>query len=74
MLSFGTWKLRNWARIATIVLTVLGAVGSSIGFLWALLHFRILGLMVSSTRLGIDLLVLWYLSQPDAARSFQPAG
>ncbi len=33
MLGFGMWNLRNWARIATVVLAVLGAVGASMGFL-----------------------------------------
>jgi len=74
VLGFGLWNLRNWARIATIVLAVLGAIGASMGLLLAVTHFRMFGVMASSMRLGIDLLVLWYLSQPYVARSFQPAG
>jgi hypothetical protein len=70
VLGFGLWNLRNWGRVATIVLCVLGAVGASIGFMWALLHFRIFGVMVSSVRISIDLLVLWYLSQVHVRRAF----
>jgi hypothetical protein len=40
------------------------------GFLWALVHFRIVGLQVSSIRLSLDLVVLWYLGQPNVRRSF----
>lgn len=74
VLGFGMWNLRNWARVATMILAVLGAVGASVGFVWALMHFRILGVMVTSIRLGIDLLVLWYLSQARVRRSFLLAG
>jgi hypothetical protein len=70
VLGFGLWNLRNWGRVATMVLCVLGAVGASLGLMLALLHFRIFGVMVSSVRLGIDLLVLWYLSQAHVRRAF----
>jgi hypothetical protein len=70
VLGFGLWNLRNWSRVATMVLCVLGALGASIGLMLALLHFRIFGVMVSSVRLSIDLLVLWYLSQPHVRESF----
>ena len=70
VLGFGLWSLRNWGRVATIVLCVLGAVGASVGFMWALLHFRIFGVMVSSVRISIDLLVVWYLSQAHVRRAF----
>jgi uncharacterized membrane protein (DUF2068 family) len=70
VLGFGLWNLRNWGRVATMVLCVLGAVGASIGIMLALLHFRIFGVMVSSVRLSIDLLVLWYLSQAHVRKAF----
>ena len=41
-----------------MILAVLGTIGASMGLLWALVHFRIFGLLVSSIRLSIDLLVL----------------
>ena len=70
VLGFGLWNLRNWGRVATMVLCVLGAVGASIGIMLALLHFRLFGVMVSSVRLSIDLLVLWYLSQAHVRKAF----
>src|ERR1700720_390655 len=33
VLGFGLWNLRNWARIATLVLAVLGVAGASMGLL-----------------------------------------
>jgi hypothetical protein len=72
--GFGLWNLRNWARIVTMVLAVLGVAGASIGLLWALTHFRVIGVMFSSIRLCIDLLVLWYLSQASIRRYFLLSG
>lgn len=70
VLGFGLWNLRDWGRVATMVLCVLGALGASIGLMLALLHFRIFGVMVSSVRLSVDLLVLWYLSQAHVRKAF----
>lgn len=63
LLGYGLWELRNWARIGTMIFAVLGLTGASIALLWSLMHLRIFGVMASSIRLGINLLVLWYLSQ-----------
>jgi hypothetical protein len=57
-----------------MVLAVLGVAGASIGLLWALTHFRVIGVMFSSIRLCIDLLVLWYLSQASIRRYFLLSG
>jgi hypothetical protein len=70
VLGFGLWNLRKWARIATLALAALGVAGASMGLLWALVNFRIVGVMVSSIRISINLLVLWYLSQPGVRMSF----
>jgi hypothetical protein len=69
-LGYGMWTLRNWARIATIVLAVLGALGAGFGALWALVHFRVFALMAVSFRLGINLLILWYLNQRHVSLAF----
>ncbi len=69
-LGYGMWKLRNWARIATMAIEALGAVGAAFGFLWALAHVTVLALLLTSIRLGINLLILWYLSQPHVVRAF----
>lgn len=74
VLGFGLWNLRNWARVITMVLAVLGVAGASIGLLWALTHLRVIGVMFSSVRLSIDLLVLWYLSQSTIRRYFVASG
>ncbi len=70
VLGFGLWKLRNWGRIANLVLCSLGLVGSSVGLMWAIVHFRIFGVLISSVRVSIDLFVLWYLSQPHVRQAF----
>jgi uncharacterized membrane protein len=63
LLGYGLWELRNWARIGTMIFAILGVAGAAIGLLWSLTHLRVLGVMASSIRLSLNLLVLWYLSQ-----------
>ncbi len=70
-LGFGMWNLREWARLVTIVLSILGTVGAAIGLLWALAHFRPIGLFLSSIRLAINLTILWYLSRPQVRDAFR---
>ena len=63
LLGYGMWNRRNWARVGTMIWAVLGTAGSTAGLLWALTHLRMFGVMASSIRLSLNLLVLWYLSQ-----------
>ena len=67
LLGWGLWSLKNWARIAVIVLSALGAVLS----LLALLNFSsaiIVGVII---RLAINGVIIWYLLQPNVAAAFQ---
>jgi len=69
-LGHGMWNLRNWARIATIIVEAAGVVGASFGLLWAITHLELSALLVTSIRLGISILILWYLNQPHVVRAF----
>jgi len=67
LLGWGLWSLKNWARIAVIVLSALGAILS----LLALLNFSstiIVGVII---RLAINGVIIWYLLQPNVAAAFQ---
>lgn len=69
-LGYGMWKLRNWARMATIAVEAFGAVAAAFGLLWALTHVMVLALLFTSIRLGINLLILWYLYQRHVRQAF----
>jgi uncharacterized protein YacL len=70
LLGYGLWTLRDWARIVTMVLALLGAVGAAIGLLVAIFHLRIFALWVNCIRLTIDLAMLWYLNQTGVKQVF----
>jgi hypothetical protein len=72
-LGYGLWSLRNWARLATIVLAILGACGAALGWLWAIAHLSMIVLLVHSVRLAINLVVLWYLTQNRVRQAFATA-
>jgi len=40
-------RMREWARIVTVVLAVLGTAGAALGLLWALSHLRLFFMMAN---------------------------
>jgi len=70
LIAWGMWKLKNWARIITIILCGVGILFGIFGLLWALLHFNLFVIMVGGIRLAINLLIVWYLLQPNVKRAF----
>lgn len=68
LLGWGLLKLKEWARIITIVLAGLGALGA----LFAVLtHFFAIGMFGALCRLVINGLIIWYLLQPHVKAAFQ---
>lgn len=72
-IAYGMWNLRNWARITAIVLSVIGAVFAGLAFLTSVMMLRPFRLLTSGVRLGINLLILWYLNQPHVKQAFTAA-
>ena len=70
LLGYGMWNLRDWARIVTMVLAGLGAIGAALGFFFALAHMNVFGLALTVIRLGINVAILWYLNLPEVSRAF----
>lgn len=71
LLGWGLLKLKEWARIITIVFAAIGAVFSLIGMFAVLGHFAAVGIFVALIRLAINGLILWYLLQPHVKAAFQ---
>jgi hypothetical protein len=71
LLGWGLWKLKNWARIVTIVLAAIGIAGALFGLLGAFLHFGMFLLVLTLVRLAICGLILWYMLQPHVSAAFQ---
>lgn len=70
--GFGLWKLKEWARILTIILCGIGVALSALGFLAGMLHFHLIVMMWRLVWLAIDLGIIWYLLQPEVRAAFAP--
>lgn len=70
LVGWGLWKLKNWARIVTIVFAVLGVLGALLGLATAFIHFSMFVLLIA-IRIAICGLIIWYLLRPDVSAAFQ---
>jgi hypothetical protein len=73
LLGWGLLKLKEWARIITIVLAGLGALGALIALATVFAHFAAVAMFVVLCRLAINGLIIWYLLQPHVRAAFQGA-
>jgi hypothetical protein len=68
--GYGLWNLRSWARTTALVLAFIGAFFACLGVLWGILRFAPVRLIISGVRLGIHVLIIWYLNQPHVKAAF----
>ena len=71
--GYGLWKLKNWARIITIVLSGLGAALGVLGLLGSLMAFEIISLVFQLIFVAIYAWILWYMFQPHVKEAFDAA-
>ena len=72
VIGFGLWKLKEWARIVTIILCGISALFQVLGLLGSMAHFNPIAFAWSGFWLGIDALIIWYLLKPEVKAAFQP--
>ena len=71
LVGFGLWKLKEWARIVSIVLTGISAAFQLFGLLGSLAHFNLFAVVWSLFWIAIDALIIWYLLKPEVKAAFQ---
>jgi uncharacterized membrane protein (DUF2068 family) len=71
LLGWGLLKLKEWARIVTIIFAALGALGAVFSVFALLAHFVVFGIFWALVRLAINGLIIWYLLQPQVKAAFQ---
>ena len=71
LLGWGLWKLKNWARIITIIFEVIFILLSLLGLLGILAHFNIISLIWTLFWIAIYCLIIWYLLKPDVKAAFK---
>lgn len=72
--GYGLLKLKNWARILTMVLIALGLLSAGLGVLSALAHFSIVLLVRQLIVVAIDVWILLYLLKPHVKQAFGATG
>jgi uncharacterized membrane protein (DUF2068 family) len=73
LLGWGLLKLKEWARITTVVLAAIGALFGVMGLFAVLTHFAAILVFFALCRLAINGLIIWYLLQPHVKAAFQGA-
>lgn len=71
--GYGTWSLREWGRILSIVMAVISLLFSFPGFLMMGLHLHLFIGTYRLFRIAIAILIIWYLMQPQIRAAFQRA-
>jgi hypothetical protein len=71
--GYGLVSLRNWARTVAIVLSIIGVVFAGFAVLFSLVALEPFNFLFGGIRLGIHLLILWYLNQPHVKYAFTAA-
>ena len=68
--AWGMWTLRNWARWFTIVITAISLVATLVGLASLAGNFTVPGALLLLVRIGLCVLVLWYLFKPGVRSAF----
>lgn len=71
-IGMGLWKLKNWARVTTLVLTGIGVLINSLGLLAALMAMEIFSIMWVGVQLGLGVWIVMYLMKPETKQAFAP--
>jgi len=74
VIGLGLWKLREWARILTIVVAGLGLLVNGFAILGPLMTFHIIFVIWRAIILGLDVWVIVYLFQPHVKKAFGATG
>lgn len=70
LVGWGMLKLKQWARIVTMVFAGLGILGSLFALAGAFVHFHVFVLFWVVVRVAIAGWILWYLLQPNVSAAF----
>jgi hypothetical protein len=70
--GYGVWTLREWGRLLCIVLAVISILFSLPGLLFLGLHFGFFMGGYRIIKIAIQVLIIWYLVQPQIVALFRP--
>ena len=70
VIGWGILKLKNWARIISIIYSSIGIVLFGLGILGSMLHFRPVSFMWNAGWFAVNALIIWYLLTPNVKAAF----
>lgn len=73
LLGIGLIKLKEWARLTTVILTAIFAALGALGLLRDLAHFVLFSFLVSVCVLALQVWIVVYLLKPEVKAAFQGA-
>jgi len=73
VVGIGLWRLRNWARILTIVLAAISLLPLLPGLLMSMLSIEIFTMMFQLAFAAFYGWIIWYMLQPHVKRAFGAA-
>src|SRR5262245_56665514 len=71
LLGYGMWTLRNWARLVTAIMTAVSLIVGVFFLARIVSHINLSTLLLDLLRIGLCLLVLWYLWRPSVRAAFR---
>lgn len=71
LIGYGLWTLRNWARVITMVIAAISLVGTLVSLVQVGSEIDFSTILLGLVRLGLCLLVLWYLWKLDVRDAFR---
>jgi uncharacterized membrane protein (DUF2068 family) len=71
LVGFGLWKLKEWARIVSIVLAGISAALQLLGLLGSLAHFNAFAVIWGVFWVAVDAFIIMYLLKPEVKAAFQ---
>lgn len=73
VVGIGLWRLRNWARILTIILAAISLLPLLPGLMLSMLSLEIFSMMFQLAFAGFYGWIIWYMVQPQVKRAFGAA-
>jgi uncharacterized membrane protein (DUF2068 family) len=73
VVGVGLLKLKEWARMVTIILTGIGAALGVLGLLGGFVHFVLVATIFRLCILAVEVWIIMYLLKPDVKAAFQGA-
>jgi len=71
VLAIGLLKLKEWARIVTIVLAAIFGALVLLGLLGSFIHFNLIATVIRICVLAIQAFIIMYLLKPEVKAAFQ---